>query len=211
MPKESDVNYFNNLLRNSKASKKQIAVYLDDAKVERIDMVAKIFSSISDSKGFSRNTLIEAAIDKFLTDSEEYLLETQGIDIPALIEESRSQKFDTVILSSIGKGFEETFLGEREPSCWYPCRISDSREQHLKYIAIYRGQPVSAITHYAKIKEFKFNPVKNCKVCYFDGDPIELPHKITLGTKDACYFIGAKYTLLESLLNAAHADELSFG
>lgn len=74
-------------------------------------MVAKIFSSISDSKGFSRNTLIEAAIDKFLTDSEEYLLETQGIDIPALIEESRSQKFDTVILSSIGRGFEETFLG----------------------------------------------------------------------------------------------------
>ena len=50
MPKESDVNYFNNLLRNSKASKKQVAVYLDDAKVERIDMVAKIFSSISDSK-----------------------------------------------------------------------------------------------------------------------------------------------------------------
>ena len=66
---ENDMNYFDILLKNSKSPKKQIAVYLDDAKIERIDMVTKQFSSISDSKSFSRNTLIEEAIDKFLTDS----------------------------------------------------------------------------------------------------------------------------------------------
>lgn len=206
-----DHNYFKDLLKNSKTSKKQVAVYLDDAKLERIDMITKIFSSISDSKSFARNTLIEEAIDKYVAESEKFLLEEHGIDVSVLIEDARSAKYDTVILSATGRGFEETFLGENEPMCWRPCKISDEREPHLKYIAIYRGQPVSAITHYAKVKEFQYNEERECKVCYFEGEPIELPHKIPLGTKDSCFFIGAKYTTLESLLNAAKADELSFG
>ena len=35
-------NYFNNLLKSSKATKKQVALYLDESKVERIDMITKI-------------------------------------------------------------------------------------------------------------------------------------------------------------------------
>ena len=144
---ENDMNYFDILLKNSKSPKKQIAVYLDDAKIERIDMVTKQFSSISDSKSFSRNTLIEEAIDKFLTDSIQYLKEAHGIDVDAAIEEENLERFDTVIFSSKERGFEETFLGESETPCWYPCRISPVREHRVKYIAIYRGLPVSAITH----------------------------------------------------------------
>lgn len=174
-------------------------------------MITKVFSSISDSRSFARNTLIEEAVEKYIQESEKFLREEHDIDINTLIEAAQSEKYDTVILSSTGRGFEETFLGENEPMCWYPCRISESREQNLKYIAIYRGQPTSAITHYAKIKEFKHNHERNCKVCYFDNEPIELPNKIHLGNKDSCYFIGAKYTTLESLLNSTKADELSFG
>lgn len=203
--------YFNNLLKNSKTAKKQIALYLDESKVEQIDMVMKLFSSISDSKSFSRNTLIEEAIDKFLDESERFLLEEHGISVDALLEEARSEKYDTVIFSSSHRGFEETFLGENETACWYPCKVSDTREQNLKYIAIYRGRPVSAITHYAKIKEFRYDTEKDCKVCYFDGDAIELPNKIKLGNKDSCFFVGTKYTSLESLLNATKADEIVFG
>lgn len=210
MDKEFNERYFDNLLKRSKTSKKQIALYLSDATIERMDMIIKLFSSMSDSKSFSRNTLIETAIDKFLSESEYYLQEQLVVDVDALIEEAHLSKSDTVILSSTGRGFEETFLGENESSCWYPCRISDTREHSLKYIAIYRGQPISAITHYAKIKEFKYDQERKCKVCYFDGDPIELPTKVILGDKDACYFIGAKYTSLESLLNATCADELTF-
>lgn len=203
--------YFNNLLKNSKTAKKQIALYLDESKVERIDMIIKLFSSISDSKSFSRNTLIEEAIDKFMGESERFLQEQHGINVDVLLEEARSEKYDTVIFSSSGRGFEETFLGENEPACWYPCKISDNRERNLKYIAIYRGRPVSAITHYAKIKEFRYDQEKECKVCYFDGDAIELPNKIKLGSKDSCFFVGTKYTSFQSLLNAAQADELTFG
>lgn len=170
-----------------------------------------IFSSLSDSKSFSRNSLIEEAIDKFLEESEKFLHDEHGINVDALLEEKKSEKYDTVIFSSLGRGFEETFLGENEPTCWYPCKVSENREHNLKYIAIYRGRPVSAITHYAKIKEFKYDQEKNCKVCYFEGPPIELPNKIKLGGKDSCFFVGTKYTSLECLLNATKADEISFG
>ena len=209
MENKFTANYFDTLLKNSK--KKQIAVYLDDAKIERIDMITKIFSTISDSKSFSRNTLIEEAIDKFLFESEKFLYESQGIDVQEQIEEARAQKYDTVIFSSRGSGFEETFLGKTETACWYPCRVSESREHNLKYVAIYRGAPISAITHYAKIKEFKFDQERNCKVCYFDGLPIKLPNEIVLGNKESCFFLGTKYTSLESLLNATKADQIIFG
>lgn len=208
---EKNNSYFNNLLKNSKTTKKQVALYLDESKIERIDIIGKLFSSISDSKSFSRNTLIEEAIDKFLDESERFLQEEQGINVEEFLEEARSGKCDTVILSSSGRGFEETFLGEGEPSCWYPCRISEAREANLKYIAIYRGAPVSAITHYAKVKEFAYDQEKECKVCYFDGSPIKLTNEIGLGNKESCFFVGAKYTTLESLLNASKADEIVFG
>lgn len=204
-------NYFNNLLKNSKTAKKQVALYLDESKIERIDLIVKLFSSLSDSKSFSRNTLIEEAIDKFLDDSERFLQEEHDINIDELLEEARSEKYDTVIYSANGRGFEETFLGEEEAPCWYPCKISETRERNVEYIAIYRGAPVSAITHYAKIKEFRYDEEKECKVCYFDGSAIELPNKLKLGEKDACFFIGPKYTSLECLLNAKKLDEVVFG
>ena len=208
---EKNKSYFYNLLKSSKATKKQIALYLDEAKVERIDLIIKLFSSISDSKSFSRNTLIEEAIDKFLGESERFLYDEHEINVEKMLEEARAEKYDTVVFSSSGRGFEETFLGETEAKCWYPCKVSENREPNLKYIAIYRGKPISAITHYAKIKEFKYDSEKQCKVCYFEGEPIELPYKIKLGEKDGCFFVGTKYTSLECLLNATKADEVVFG
>lgn len=212
MSTDNNKNYFSKLLKSSKSPKKQIAVYLDEHTIEKIDMTIKLFSSISDAKSFSRTTFIEEAINKFLQDSEEYLYKEHDINVEQEIEETRSSAFDTVIFSSRGRGFEETFLGEIENEpCWHPCRVSDHRKTNLKYIAIYRGTPVSAITHYAKIKEFKYDEKENKTICYFDGSPIELPNKIELGDKDACFFVGTKYTTLDSLLNATKTDDLIFG
>ncbi|MCI8359046.1 MAG: hypothetical protein HFI51_13020 [Lachnospiraceae bacterium] len=216
---ENQNSYFSKLLKSGKTVKKQVALYLDEAKIERIDMIVKQFSTISDARSFSRNTLIEEAIDKFLEESEKFLLEEHGLDIDMLLEEERSKKYDTVIFSSTGRGFEDVFLGESEHACWYPCKISDIREPDLEYIAIYRGTPVSAITHYARIKEFKKErrrgengEYEEYKVCYFEGKAVELPHKITLGNKPSIFFRGGggKYTFLESLLNAKKADEIVF-
>lgn len=84
MNQNFDASYFDGLLKSNKANKKQIAVYLDDATVERLDMIAKLFSAASDSKSFSRNSLIEIAIEKFLSESETYLREELGADVHAL-------------------------------------------------------------------------------------------------------------------------------
>ena len=92
-----------------------------------------------------------------------------------------------------------------------PYDLFSSPVPSLKYIAIYRGAPVSAITHYAKIKEITYSKEKKCNVCYFEGAPIKLPHDIVLGSKSGCFFRGAKYTSIESLLNATTADDIIFG
>lgn len=210
MAAEYDTSYFDNLLKGGKSARKQVAVYLDDPTLERIDMTIKIFLSLGD-KSFTRSTLIETAIEKFLTESAAYLQAKHGIDVAAEIEKARPKTFDTVVLSATGRGFEETFLGEAEPACWYPCRISEAREAELKYIAIYRGQPVSAITHYAKIDHFEYDEEKGCKVCYFDGQAIPLPNVVELGSRGGYFFKGAKYTSMESLQNATRTEEVVFG
>jgi hypothetical protein len=213
MQNETDANYFDELLKSNKGSKKQIAVYLDDMKLERIDMITKVFSSLSDFKGFSRNTLIEEAVNKYIVESEAYLKEKHEINIDTMIDEARSKDYDTVILSSNDDelGFNGTFLGERDPMCWYPCSISDHREKNLKFIAIYRGDPKSAITHFADIKEIKYSPEKGCKVCYFKGKPKELPNgEVKLGSRQGVFFRGAKYTKFENLSNSTTTDEISF-
>jgi hypothetical protein len=210
MSNEIYSDYFKNLLQKDKASKKQVAVYLDDLKLDRIDTITGLFSSISNSKSFTRNMLIEEAIDKYIEESKRFLLDEHDLDLDALVNEKYRQ-YDTVILSSNGRGFEDTFLGEGEDMCWYPCKISDSRRIHLRNIAIYRGEPISAITHYAVIKEIKYCPEKKCKVCYFDGEPKALSNKIVLGSKEGVFFRGAKYTELSSLLNAITVDDIVFG
>ena len=212
MTNKSSTNYFDEILQTSKPSRKQVALYLDDTKVEQIDMVAKQFSSISDAKSFSRNTLIETAIDKFLIESKDYLLNTYNIDVDQLIDKSHLEKFDTVIFSAHDDQiFRDAFFGEGGTLWWPDCNINSDRAKHIKYIAIYRGVPTSAITHYAKVKMDGFKTENGKKNFYLECSPIELPHKITIGSKPSCFFNGAKYTTLESLLNATKADELTFG
>ena len=102
--------YFDNLLKNSKSSKKQIALYLDETRIEEIDLIIKICSSISDSKTFSRNLIIEEAIDKFINDSKTFLQEEHGIDVDELLNDAKAEKYNLVIFASNGIGFEETFF-----------------------------------------------------------------------------------------------------
>ena len=210
MSNKTGADYFKDFLKNDTTSKKQVAVYFDELKLERIDTLTGLFSKISDSRSFTRNMLIESAVDKYIEESAEFLLDEHGIDLDVLIDD-KYRKHDTLILSSKGRGFEETFLGENEDMCWYPCKISDNRSVHLKHIAIYRGAPISAITHYADILEFKYDLEKDCKVCYFNGEPKELPHKVILGSKNGVFFRGPKYTELKYLLNSATVDDIVFG
>ena len=183
---------------------------MDESKIKQIDLIIKLFSTISDSKSFSRNIFMEEAIDKFMSDSKIFLQEEYDINVDLLLEEAELKKYDTIIFASSGNRFEETFLGKNENPCWYPCKVSPDREKNLKYIAIYRGATISAITHFALVKYFKYDVEKVFNICIFECIAKELPHKIKLGNRESCYFVGTKYTSLENLLNAKQTDELIF-
>jgi hypothetical protein len=61
-------------------------------------------------------------------------------------------EFDTIVVPAQEDGFQETFLGENQ---WYAIRIHASMIPQIKYIAVYRVAPVSAITHWALVKEIQ--------------------------------------------------------
>ena len=57
-------------------------------------------------------------------------------------------ELDTIVVPAQQEGFEKVFLGE---NCWYAIRLSGGMLPRIKYIAAYRTQPASAVTHYAPV------------------------------------------------------------
>ena len=79
--------------------------------------------------------------------------------------------FDTIVIPAHDEGFRNVFLAEHR---WLPV-LPIQREimQGLRYIAVYRTDPVSAITHFARIKAIK--PLANSKKLEIS---FEAPQKI---------------------------------
>lgn len=59
---------------------------------------------------------------------------------------------DTVVVPAREDGFQETFLGENR---WYAIRIHGTMRPQIKYIAVYRVAPISAITHIAPVSSIE--------------------------------------------------------
>ena len=57
-------------------------------------------------------------------------------------------ELDTIVVPAQPDGFAETFIRE---NCWYAIRISGGMLPKIKYVAAYRTQPESAVTHYAPV------------------------------------------------------------
>lgn len=64
----------------------------------------------------------------------------------------RWARLDTIICPAREDGFREEFLGRKR---WFAIRINPARIPHIKYIAMYRRHPVSAITHYGKVESIE--------------------------------------------------------
>jgi hypothetical protein len=59
---------------------------------------------------------------------------------------------DTIVVPAREDGFHEVFLGENR---WYAIRMHHSVIPRIKYIAAYQVAPVSAITHWAPVKNIE--------------------------------------------------------
>jgi hypothetical protein len=81
--------------------------------------------------------LEEFASPAHLTSTAPHVLPSRDID-----------EVDTLVVPAREDGFQETFLGENR---WYAIRIGGVLRSRIKYIAVYRTAPVSAITHVAPV------------------------------------------------------------
>ncbi len=61
-------------------------------------------------------------------------------------------ELDSIVVPAHDDGFQEVFLGENR---WHAVRIHGSMRPQIKYIAVYRTAPVSAITHMAPVKSIE--------------------------------------------------------
>ncbi|SAL19882.1 hypothetical protein [Caballeronia telluris] len=111
---------------------------------------------------------------------------------------------DTIIIAALDESFHKVFLGER---CWYPIRLGDERKKAIKWIAVYRGQPVSAITCYARIESIdKYLETGRYKIVF--GEPLDLDHAIGSGMPNNQAIQGHRYTTLAKLKLARVLDDL---
>lgn len=111
---------------------------------------------------------------------------------------------DTVVVPAREDGFKEVFLGEDR---WYKVRIHPSMISQLKYVAVYRTAPVSAITHYAPIRSIE--PWQNTgKMVINFAEPAReiTPLKLTKNGRVAPLY-GLRYTNFEKLKTAKSLDE----
>jgi hypothetical protein len=58
------------------------------------------------------------------------------------------KRLDTIICITTEEGFQDTFVGKNR---WYAIRINPKKIPTIRYIAMYRMRPVSAVTHYARV------------------------------------------------------------
>lgn len=178
-------------------NKKQVALFLTQEKIDALDNIVKTLTSYSD-KRINRNDLIEMAVDNIIKDAP--------IAIDEYLKENRQEKkeFDTIICPSRYDGMQ-VFLEEKK---WYYVKMDNEKKQYIKYIGIYFGDPISSITHYAKVKKIEeVEPGKN--IIYLENNPVKLKTPVKLGNINAMSVRNNKYTTLKKLLNAKEYSDLN--
>jgi hypothetical protein len=143
--------------------------------------------------------------DPFLAELAGPLKETDAHAAAGAGEVDPSE-LDTIVVPAQEEGFQEEFIGENR---WYQIRIHSSMVPRIKYIAVYRRAPISAITHVAAVKDiapWKDGPkyVLNFTEPAKEIGPIKLVPKPN-GTVKAPQ--APRYTSYARLMKATNLDE----
>jgi len=112
---------------------------------------------------------------------------------------------DTIVVPAQDDGFEEVFLGENR---WYAIRMHHSMIPRIKYIAVYRVAPTSAVTHWAPVNDILPWEDTGKFVVNFAKPAVEIQH-INLVPKSKVKAPQApRYTSFDRLQQAKTLDEL---
>lgn len=170
--------------------------------IKNLDAIAKAMTRHSGATT-TRNMLIEDAIEGFIEEAI-IVFNEKGIELDI---DDRND-YDTVVLpAQMIDEYMQAFFNDHE---WRYARISKDRIPKIKYIALYVGAPQSAVCHYAKVAPNGFIYVESegkYKIL-LEGDPVELPNPIPLGTTSPMAVRSPKYTTLQKLFTASEFREL---
>lgn len=115
------------------------------------------------------------------------------------------EQLDTVVVPAHEDGFIETFLGENR---WYAIRMHDTIRPQIRYLAIYRIRPTSAITHVAEVASIEPWKDTGKYVINFVGPAQEI-HPIKYDKNGRVKALqNLRYTTLERLQTARTLDDL---
>ncbi len=111
---------------------------------------------------------------------------------------------DTVVVPARAEGFENRFIKE---NIWWAIRISEGMLDKLRYIAAYRVSPISAITHWAEIKQIEPYGNEGKYKLFFKEPAQKLREPIGIQAKRNA-LQGPKYTSFQKLMQAKDVSEL---
>lgn len=181
------------------AKKKNVSFNVDEELLERLDSVVNVFK-LQDGTT-NRNIIIEDAILNYVEEAEDYF-EKQNVSH----DKPNDKPFDTAVYPALNENFGSVFMGEQK---WYWVWMANHRVPKVKYIALYRGAPISAITHYAEITGIS-EPDKyhdNKRTISF-SEPVELSQPIKIGKTSIMNVRKLFYTTLEKLKSSSTIEEL---
>ncbi len=124
---------------------------------------------------------------------------------PSIYRQQQSNGKDTIIVPAHEDGFKETFLGE---NAWWAIRISGGMLEKIKYIAVYRTAPVSAITHFAFVDRIEPYGEEGKYKLLFSEPAKELERQIPFENSPQGLMQAPKYTNFEKFKTAQKIVDL---
>jgi len=112
---------------------------------------------------------------------------------------------DTIVVAAQEDGFQEVFIGENR---WYAIRIHSSMIDKIKYIAVYRVAPISAITHIGEVLNIEQWNDSNKYVVNLKGPAQEISHKPLVPNSIVKAPQGPRYATYQKLIKASNLDEV---
>ncbi len=188
------------LLTKEELNKKQVALYLTQNQIDRLDNAVNLLAPYSNGK-VTKNTLISLAIEDMLDKvpqvMEEYTKEMKN---------QEDDNFDLIVCPSQISGVD--FI--KKHNYWEFVKIDANKIKYLKYWALYVGTPESSIKYWAKIEHLKEVQIGNQKKYrIFLGKIHELQPSIPLNNLSSLKARSTHYTTLAKLKAAKeYADIL---
>jgi hypothetical protein len=115
-----------------------------------------------------------------------------------------TSELDTVVVPAKQGGFERVFLGQK---AWHAIRIGGGMLPKIKYIAAYRSQPESAVTHYAPVASIEHYGEEGKYKLIF-AEPAKPIGPIPFADAPQGSMQGPRYTSFQKLMTAKKLTDL---